>query len=168
MLASGRAGGENLTGDSLHAFRHKLLELTRELALDIVRDAEGGTKVVTVSVRGAKTSQSARTVAETIALSPLVKTALHGEDPNWGRIIAAAGRSGVQLNPNALTLTIGNTVIYRTGQWMGPQAERDAHTTMKQDSYELALDLNDGSASHSTYTCDLSEKYIRINADYRS
>ena len=83
----------------LNAFESALLEMTAELAKDIVRDAEGGTKVVDIQVTGAEDIDAAKTVANTIALSPLVKTAIHGEDPNWGRIIAAAGRSGVTLTP---------------------------------------------------------------------
>ncbi|MEE2788637.1 MAG: bifunctional glutamate N-acetyltransferase/amino-acid acetyltransferase ArgJ [Myxococcota bacterium] len=168
ILASGRAGNAPLGGDELTAFEAALYDLTKELALDIVRDAEGGTKVVTITIEGARSHDEARQVAETIALSPLVKTALHGEDPNWGRIVAAAGRSGVQFDPENIRLSIGDATIYEDGRWLGPQAETNAHEVMKRAEYALTIDLRLGTASHSIFTCDLSEQYIRINADYRS
>ena len=145
-----------------------LLEVARELALDIVRDGEGGTKTVAVRVTGARDVADARRVAETIALSPLVKTALHGEDPNWGRIIAAAGRAGVDLDPAALQLWIGDALLYAQATWQGAGAEAAAHETMCTAEYGLRLDLAAGPAEHTAYTCDLSAGYVAINADYRS
>ena len=168
IMASGKAGGAALTGEELAEFEQALLSLTTELAKDIVRDAEGGTKVIEICVSRAPSTTDARQVAETIALSPLVKTAFHGEDPNWGRIIAATGRSGVSINPEKLSLSIGGHDIYRNGRWLGSEAEARAHQVMKTDEYGLIVDLGIGQDSHKIYTCDLSAEYVAINADYRS
>jgi glutamate N-acetyltransferase/amino-acid N-acetyltransferase len=167
VMASGVAG--TLDGaDEYAAFETALTDIARELAKDIVRDAEGGTKTVAVQITGARTEADARKLADTIALSPLVKTAMHGEDPNWGRIIAAAGRAGVPLTPSALRLWIGGTLLYADGQWQGPEAEARIHTTMKTAEYDLRLDLADGDAECIVYTCDFGRDYVSINADYRS
>ncbi len=162
VLASGRVeiSVENLRG--------LLLEVTRELALDIVRDAEGGTKTVAVQVTGALDVTEARRAAETIALSPLVKTAFHGEDPNWGRIIAAAGRARVELDVDRLRLWVGDTLLYADGRWQGAAAEAAVSATMQTPEYGLRLDLAVGDGSHTAYTCDFGAGYVRINADYRS
>jgi glutamate N-acetyltransferase/amino-acid N-acetyltransferase len=166
MLASGE--GPSLSGDALVTFEAAALALTRELALDIVRDAEGGTKVVSITVSGAPDDAAARQVADAIALSPLVKTAFHGEDPNWGRIIAAAGRSGVAVEPDRMRLSIGGEPLFWDGRWQGPDAEAKIHTIMTGDAYPLRLELGLGSGEAVVHTCDFSRDYIRINADYRS
>ena len=167
IMASGVAG--SLEGDDeLASFEAALTELASELAKDIVRDAEGGTKTVAVQITGARTTVEARTLADTIALSPLVKTAMHGEDPNWGRIIAAAGRAGVPLEPARLRLWIGSTLLYAEGRWQGPEAEQQVSLTMKSAEYDLRLDLALGGAQAIVYTCDLGHGYVSINADYRS
>ncbi len=168
IMASGAEGGAPLKGDALQNFERALLDMTAELAKDIVRDAEGGTKVVDIQVSGAQHLEDAKTVANTIALSPLVKTAIHGEDPNWGRIIAAAGRSGAQLDPSALRLSMNEVLLYDQGRWLGPEAEKKASEVMNTPEYTIQLDLGVGSAEHSVYTCDFSADYVRINADYRS
>ena len=103
-----------------------------------------------------------------IALSPLVKTAMHGEDPNWGRIVAAAGRSGAKVDPEAMCLWIGDVLLYEDGLWLGPQAEEKAHHVMKRAEYGLRLHLGIGAVERTVFTCDFSADYIRINADYRS
>lgn len=166
MLASGE--GASLSGDALATFEAAALDLTRQLALDIVRDAEGGTKVVSITVDGAPDAASARVVADAIALSPLVKTAFHGEDPNWGRIIAAAGRSGVPVNAETMRLSIGGVAIFEGGRWLGTAAEAEAHTVMTSPEYPLRLSLGMGDGQCVVHTCDFSRDYIRINADYRS
>ncbi len=163
LMASGAAGPVDP-----EVLEPLLEEVSRELALDIIRDAEGGTKTVAVTVTGARDEAEARLAAETIALSPLVKTAIHGEDPNWGRIIAAAGRCGVELVPEALRLWIGDTLLYAGGEWLGLEAEAAAHVTMRTPEYGLRLDLASGGAAHTSFTCDFSPGYVRINADYRS
>lgn len=166
ILATG--AGEPLTGDDLIAFASLLEPVARELALDIIRDAEGATKTVEVTVQGAADDADARAAAHAIATSPLVKTALHGEDPNWGRIIAAAGRSGATFEPTAVRLWIGDALIYDRGAWQGVEAEQAAHATMTTPEYTLSLDLGAGAAQRTIYTCDFGPDYVRINADYRS
>ena len=166
LLASGQ--GVALAGEDLKRFERALMTLARELALDILRDGEGVEHVLHLKVSGASTAQDARKVAETIALSPLVKTALNGRDPNWGRIIAAAGRSGVSLDPQRLSLWIGEVQIYREGVWLGAEQEALAHEVMCQAEYEAHVSLGIGEASCWVYGTDLSAEYVRINADYRS
>ena len=166
LLASGK--GEPLTGEDLTRFEAALTYLTRELSLDILRDGEGVEHVLHLEVCEARSSAEAKRVGEAIALSPLVKTALNGCDPNWGRIIAAAGRSGVELNPEALSLWIGEALIYERGVWQGVEAEARAHEVMRQKEYSARLSLGAGEASRWTYSTDLSAEYVRINADYRS
>lgn len=166
MLASGE--GPSLSGAALARFEAVATDLTRELALDIVRDGEGGTKLVSITVSGAPDVAAARQVAQTIALSPLVKTAFHGEDPNWGRIIAAAGRSGVAVEQQKLALSIGGVPILVDGAWQGADAEAKAHAVMTGDAWPVTLALGLGDAAATVHTCDFSRDYIRINADYRS
>jgi glutamate N-acetyltransferase/amino-acid N-acetyltransferase len=159
VLASGVAG--NRADDD--ALADLLESVASELARDIVRDAEGGTKTVAVTVAGAPSLADAKRAAHAIATSPLVKTALHGEDPNWGRIVAAAGRSGCAFEPERVSLHIGDVPIYERGRWLGPSTEAAAHAVMKTPEYGLV-----GDARHTVYTCDFSADYVRINADYRS
>lgn len=166
MLASGE--GPSLTGAALAIFEAAALDLARELALDIVRDGEGGTKVISITVSGAPDNAAARQVADAIALSPLVKTAFHGEDPNWGRIIAAAGRSGVAVDPERMRLSIGGEKLFWDGRWQGPAAEAKIHAIMTGPAYPLHLALGLGDGEAVVHTCDFSRDYIRINADYRS
>jgi glutamate N-acetyltransferase/amino-acid N-acetyltransferase len=168
FMASGAEGGSDLSEAELVEFEAQLLTLTAELAKDIVRDAEGGTKVVEVRICGAVDVNEARLTANTIALSPLVKTAIHGQDPNWGRIIAAAGRSGARLDPDSLSLRFNNINLYENGEWLGTDAEKRACEVMAQEEYTITLDLGVGKATHGVYTCDFSADYVRINADYRS
>lgn len=166
MLASGE--GPSLAGDDLAQFEAAVTALTEQLAYDIVRDGEGGTKLVHITVSGAPDGAAAKQVAETIALSPLVKTAFHGEDPNWGRIIAAAGRSGVAVEPDRMRLSIGGHAILIEGVWQGTGAEAEAHAVMQGAEWTVELALGLGDACATVHTCDFGRDYIRINADYRS
>lgn len=159
--------GEPLRGEALSALAEAIEAVAGELARDIVRDAEGGTKTVALTVAGAASHADAAAAAEAVALSPLVKTALHGEDPNWGRIIAAVGRSGAAFDPEGLRLAIGDVVIYH-GAWMGPGAEARAHAVMTGAEYAIRLELGKGRAERTLHTCDFGPGYVRINADYRS
>jgi glutamate N-acetyltransferase / amino-acid N-acetyltransferase len=152
----------------LDAFERSLLEVCDELAHLIVGDGEGATKAVRIKVAGAHSVDEAKTVANVIARSPLVKTALHGEDPNWGRIIAAAGRSGVTLQPEKLTLSFDDYTLYEAASWCGQAAEKAVHSVMQKPRYTITLNLNCGDACAAVLTCDLTAEYIRINADYRS
>ncbi len=169
LLSSGEAlGAPALTPEQLAALEQGLTCLARELALDILRDGEGVEHVLHLTVSGARSAAEARRVAETVALSPLVKTALNGKDPNWGRVIAAVGRSGVAVDPAALSLWIGGVAVYSRGAWQGVEAERAAHEVMVGAEYAARVDLGDGQESFTLYSTDLSAEYVRINADYRS
>lgn len=166
VLASGE--GEPFTGPALDALTALLESVAGELARDIVRDAEGGTKLVALTVAAAASHADAAAAAEAIATSPLVKTALHGEDPNWGRIIAAVGRSGAAFDADKLALSIGEVRIYGDGRWQGPDAEAKAHAIMKAPEFGIRVELGGGDAERTLYTCDFGVDYVRINADYRS
>ena len=167
ILSSGQDESP-LSETDLEEFERVLLDVCDELAHLIVGDGEGATKAVRITVRGARSMTDARQVADVIARSPLVKTALHGEDPNWGRFIAAAGRSGVRLDPDNITLSFNAETLYANGRWCGEEAEAAVCAVMKHSRYEIVLDLKLGSEYASVLTCDLTAEYIRINADYRS
>jgi len=141
--------------------------VSRELAIGIVRGGEGATKLVTVTVTGAASSGDARKAAKAIANSPLVKTAIHGGDPNWGRLIAVAGRAGVAFELARAAVTIGTTVLFDRGR---PYDERAAEAAEYLQGKELtvSVDLGAGRASSTVWTCDLSAEYVKINADYRT
>jgi glutamate N-acetyltransferase/amino-acid N-acetyltransferase len=167
MLLANGASGATLDDASYGTFVEGLTIVCRELALGIVRGGEGATKLVTVTVTGAASSDEARRAAKTIANSPLVKTAIHGGDPNWGRLIAAAGRSGVAFDLERAVVTIGATVLFDRGR---PHDERAAEAAeyLKGKELTLTVDLGAGQASSTVWTCDLSAEYVKINADYRT
>lgn len=167
ILSSGRTS-EPLSDEACIEFEHCVTKVCHELAHLIVGDGEGATKAVTIKVTGAPDQAAARQVADVIARSPLVKTALHGEDPNWGRIIAAAGRSGVGFNPAEIELFFDDERLYSKGTWCGEDAESKVHSVMTKARYTITLNLKCGDASASVLTCDLTAEYVRINADYRS
>ena len=166
-LASGSSSNP-LTGEALCLFERALIVVSRALALDILRDGEGVEHVAHLTVSGARHRDDARQIAETIALSPLVKTAMNGRDPNWGRIIAAVGRSGIDIDPEKLSLSIGEADIYKEGRWQGVDAEQVAHQAMCGYEYPIHVHLGIGDELFTLYTTDLSSQYVRINADYRS
>lgn len=168
LILSSGTDQSPLDDDGLAVFERSLLDVCDELAHLIVGDGEGSTKAVRIKVTGAHSIEDAKTVANVIARSPLVKTALHGEDPNWGRIIAAAGRSGVALIPNQLILSFDDHPLYENGSWCGQAAETAVHSVMQKPRYTITLNLNCGDACATVLTCDLTAEYIRINADYRS
>lgn len=149
-------------------FRGLLTEACTDLAKQIVLDGEGATKAVYVRVCGAPDLTSATRVARRIAESPLVKTAFHGEDPNWGRIVCAAGSSGVLFDPDRINLSIGDVTIVKDGNLFEDNWESLAHKVMGNREFEVVLDLAAGSAETVILTTDLSEEYVSINADYRS
>jgi glutamate N-acetyltransferase/amino-acid N-acetyltransferase len=167
MLLANGASGVAIDDSSYPAFAGALREVCRELAIGIVRGGEGATKLVTVKVTGAASSGEARKAAKTIANSLLVKTAIHGGDPNWGRLICAAGRAGVAFDASKAAVTIGSIVLFSDGQ---PHDERapQAAEYLKGRDLEIGVDLGSGSASSTVWTCDLSAEYVRINADYRT
>lgn len=149
-------------------FERLLTDAARELALMICRDGEGVTKVVTIRVQGATTRAAAKRVADTIATSNLVKTALFGEDANWGRVMAAIGRSGVAIDPDKVTVRFDDIIMVRRGVGMGPEAEQKIAQVFKQKEFTVTVQLGQGKASAHMWTTDLSYDYVRINASYRS
>jgi glutamate N-acetyltransferase / amino-acid N-acetyltransferase len=167
MLVASGASGVAVDEAGYPAFLEALTAVCRELALAIVRGGEGATKLVTITVTGAATCAEARQAAKVIANSLLVKTAIHGGDPNWGRLICAAGRAGVALDPARAAVTIGPLVLFKDGQphdELAPQAAE----YLKGTELAVGVDLGSGTASSTVWTCDLSAEYVRINADYRT
>ena len=166
MGATGASGVEVAAQDA--AFRDGLHGVMRDLAHQVVKDGEGATKFVTVNVTGAVSDAEARIHALSIANSPLVKTALAGEDPNWGRIVMAIGKSGAAADRDALTIRFGDVLVAENG-WVAPEYREEfgaAH--MKQAEITLNVHIGLGEGAATIWTCDLTHGYISINADYRS
>ena len=166
MGATGASGVAVTAQDA--AFRDGLHGVMRDLAHQVVKDGEGATKFVTVNVTGAVSDDDARIHALSIANSPLVKTALAGEDPNWGRIVMAVGKSGASADRDALTIRFGDVLVAENG-WVAPEYREDlgaAH--MKQAEITLNVHIGLGEGAATIWTCDLTHGYISINADYRS
>ncbi|MCP4673718.1 MAG: bifunctional glutamate N-acetyltransferase/amino-acid acetyltransferase ArgJ, partial [Desulfobacula sp.] len=154
--------------ESKKIFQEILDQICFELATMVVKDGEGATKLVKITVKGARTKQDAFKACETIAHSNLVKTAIYGEDPNWGRITAAAGRSGADVVPEKMDLFFDKQPLVLKGEWLGIEAEKKTGLIMKKDEINITLDLNLGQESDFFLFCDFSENYVKINADYRS
>lgn len=167
-LANGLSHTVLEDSDDSFEFQRSLDEVLLELSRMIVKDGEGATKLVKIQVEGALTGEDALKIAETIAGSNLVKTAIYGQDPNWGRIVAAAGRSGAAIEPDSLDLRFGDVSLVRDGVWQGKEAEVAAAKVMQESEIEIVLDLKMGKASDWYLFCDFSEEYVKINADYRS
>ena len=168
LMASGVSGASLGTPAARAAFQTVLDDVMLTLAKWVVKDAEGSNKLVEISVRGAVSDADARRIAETIAHSPLVKTALFGEDANWGRILAAAGRAGVPLDPGRVDIFIGSVQMVSAGSGCGKAAEAKATRVLKGNEFTIGVDLHLGGGASSMYTCDFSIDYVKINADYRS
>jgi glutamate N-acetyltransferase/amino-acid N-acetyltransferase len=152
----------------LASFRRALNRLLRNLALQVVRDGEGARKEIEVSVTGAKSSRSARRVALAIANSPLVKTAVAGEDANWGRVVMAVGKAGEPADRDRLSIFFGDIRVAREGERDPDYSEEEASAYMKQDAVRIRADLGLGSGRATVWTCDLTKEYVAINGDYRS
>jgi glutamate N-acetyltransferase/amino-acid N-acetyltransferase len=167
MLLANGASGVAIDDRTYPAFVGGLRDVCRELALGIVRGGEGATKLITVNVTGAATRSDARRAAKAIANSPLVKTAIHGGDPNWGRLIAVAGRAGVAFQLSHAAVVIGSIVLFKDGR-PHDEAAPDAAAYLTGKNLEVTVDLGAGQASSTVWTCDLSAEYVRINADYRT
>ena len=171
VLANGAADNPWIEDDQhpdYGLFRDCLEEICKELALKIVEDGEGATKLITIRVCGAKEDHEAEKMARTVANSSLVKTAFFGEDANWGRILGAMGRSGIRFNPDRVDIAFGDVVIVRNGVAQGSEAEKKATQVLKNNQFTVCIDLQDGTGCEEVYTCDLSIDYVKINADYRS
>ena len=168
LMANGLSGAA-ITSDADKAkFQAVLDDVLLRLAKLLVKDGEGATKLVEVMVRGALSDGDASQVVDTIAHSPLVKTALFGEDANWGRILAATGRAKVPLEPHKIDLFFNDVMMVKNGVGCGNEAEVRATEVLKQAQFSILLDLNMGMGRASMFTCDFSVDYVKINADYRS
>lgn len=166
MLSATGTSGVDVTGSA--GFEDALHTVMLDLAHQVVRDGEGATKFVTIAVTGAASDADARLVAMATANSPLVKTAIAGEDPNWGRIIMAVGKSGAAADRDKLTIKLGDMVLAENG-WRAPSySEEDAAAHMKGQNIDINIDLGLGDGKSTVWTCDLTHAYITINADYRS
>jgi glutamate N-acetyltransferase/amino-acid N-acetyltransferase len=172
VLAGGRAGNalirDRESAESL-VFGEALKAVLLDLAKQVVLDGEGATKFIEIVVTGAESTADARSIAFTIAHSPLVKTAFFGEDANWGRIVAAAGRAGVPIMPEKAALYFDDVCVFREGTPVqDPEIEEKATLVFKKKQIRVRLDLGMGKAAFTAYTCDLSYDYVKINASYRS
>jgi glutamate N-acetyltransferase/amino-acid N-acetyltransferase len=167
LLASGASGARIEGGKAAKSFAAALDEVCQSLAYQIAADGEGATKVVRIEIRNAKDDASARAIARAIANSPLVKCAMHGNDPNWGRIVSAAGYAGVAFDPDKSTLSLQGTAVFRAGQPLKFSAEQVSRSLARPEVHVL-LDCKLGKATHTIWTCDLSKDYVTINADYHT
>jgi len=168
LLMSGGDKTRKVGDGSSGIFRRHLTELFVELATDLVRDAEGATKFVTVTIKGAPTEEVARRVAFQVANSPLVKTTFFGEDPNWGRIMGAIGSVPGDFDPVRADISFGDVEVVAGGVGRGAQHEEKAKENMRSREFSVVVDLHAGGSSFTAYTSDLSIDYVKINADYRS
>ena len=172
LVATGKSRAGKVTGASGAAYRRlrdAVTEVCTELAREIVRDAEGATKFVTIRVDNAGSEAECNLVADAVSTSPLVKTALYASDPNWGRILAAVGRCGAaDLDIGRVSLYLDGVCVARDGARAGDYTEEKGAAAMQKDEFEIRIDLGRGSASACYWTCDLSHDYVTINAEYRT
>ena len=169
ILASGHAGNAQIEADTpaFSLFLAALTKVCTQLAMMLAADGEGATKLLTISVLNARTPQDAHRIASAIAKSPLCKTAAFGNDANWGRLLTAAGYSGAHFNPEKVNIWIGNVQVCKNGGGL-PFDENAALLQLKQSEVIYTLDLGEGSACDTMWTCDFSLDYVRINAEYRT
>jgi glutamate N-acetyltransferase/amino-acid N-acetyltransferase len=165
LLASG-ASGVQATSEAYTAFQTALSQVCAKLAHAIVDDGEGVTHVVTLDITGAPTNTDAKRIAETIATSPLCKTAWSSADPNWGRLLAAAGRAGVPFHPTDVTITIAGLPVFAYGVRDAAFDEAAVHEAMSDREYTIAINIGAGAGQSRFITCDLTHEYVSINADY--
>jgi len=171
VFATGAANNliiKNIRDERAKIFEKSFHNVLLNLAKRVAADGEGASKFITISVNKAKDEKDAKKIAFSIANSPLVKTAVAGEDPNWGRIIMAIGKSKVSINLNKLNINLGDIKIVDKGQLLENYSEEDAKRYMRNEKIDFKINLNMGSKSFTVYTMDLTKKYIEINADYRS
>src|SRR5690606_32204712 len=167
ILASGASGARINTPALARKFLAALEEVCQDLAVQIARDGEGATKVVKIHVTKAASDAAAQAIARAIANSPLVKCAMHGNDPNWGRIVSAAGLAGVPFDPEKAVLTLQGTKVFSRGRPL-PFDATAVSQALAADEVAVELTCNLGKSEATVWTCDLSRDYIRINADYHT
>ena len=168
LMANGQSGaGINCDADRKE-FQGILDAILISLGKQLVKDGEGATKLVEIAVKGANSDADAYQIADTVAHSNLLKTALFGEDANWGRILAAIGRAGVPIQPDAIDVYIADVLMVKGGMGCGKEAEVQATQVLKQPEFTITIDLRAGKGTSSVFTCDFSIDYVKINADYRS
>ena len=168
VLANGAAGNGSLSPEDFQGFRAGLAKVMDELSTMIVRDGEGATKLIRIAIKGAATSADALAAARTVANSALVKTAFYGSDPNWGRIMAALGRSGVRMREEAVTIWVDDVKLVEKGMGRGAEPEAKAAERMKGKEFSVTVDLHEGKFEDHITTCDLTHEYVSINANYRT
>jgi glutamate N-acetyltransferase/amino-acid N-acetyltransferase len=168
VMANGVSAAKVKTADQEAVFQDLLNQLLMDIAHWLVKDGEGVTKVVQIMVQGASSDPAALRVADTVAHSALVKTAFFGQDANWGRIIAAVGRSGVDLDPEKIDLFFDKVQIVDQGRWCGPEAENMATAVLRQPEFSVTIDLHQGQGRDTMLTGDFSVDYVKINANYRT
>jgi glutamate N-acetyltransferase/amino-acid N-acetyltransferase len=168
LMASGVSGIKIENPAQREAFQAVLDDVLIALAKWLIKDAEGATKFVEIIVKGAASDKEAHQIADTVANSNLTKTAFFGEDANWGRILAAAGRAGVPIEPQKIDILFGSVLMIQNGMGCGQAAEAEATKILKQPEYDITIDLKMGSGSATVFTCDFSIDYVKINADYRT
>ncbi len=168
LAATGQSDAAPLKGATLKAFEAALSQVMLDLAHQVIRDGEGATKFVEVNVTGATSNADAHKVALAIANSPLVKTAVAGQDPNWGRVVAAIGKSGAEADRDKLSIRFGTILVAEKG-WRNPKyREEDGAAYMQRPELVISVDMGLGRGKRKVWTCDLTNRYIEINADYRS
>ena len=171
IFATGKAKNSkiyNVLDPKLQDFEKALHRLTLNLSKQIVVDGEGAKKFITITIIGARSTTMAKNIGFSIANSPLFKTAVAGEDPNWGRIIMGIGKSGENITPNKVQIKIGDYIVAEQSKTAKDYKEKDVKEYMKWDSINIEINLNIGNASHTVYTCDFTHEYIDINTDYRN
>lgn len=168
LIANGLSGAVIKSETQNRQFQQVLDAVLMSLAKQLIKDAEGATKLVEIVVKGAKSDADAYRIADTVAHSNLLKTALFGEDANWGRILAAAGRAGVPIEPVAIDVYFADVLMVQNGIGCGKNAEAQATRVLKKSEYAITIDLKAGTGTASVFTCDFSIDYVRINASYRS
>jgi len=168
ILANGKAGNNPLKAKNYEEFNSGLRQVMAELSSMIVKDGEGATKLVYIKVRGAATGNDAITAARAVSNSSLVKTAFYGQDPNWGRIMAALGRSQIRFKEGEVAIWIDDIKIVERGLGVGAEQEKRAAERMKNREFSITIDLGLGENEDQITTCDLTHDYISINADYRT
>jgi glutamate N-acetyltransferase/amino-acid N-acetyltransferase len=166
LLASGAAGHQPLDNQTLPQFEAALCELCIELAKQIADDGEGASHLITIDIHGARTREDARRIAQTVANSALVKTAIAGGDPNWGRIVSAAGYAGVPFDPTGVDLSINGHLLYERGAPIAVDPRAVSASIKASRETHLVLAFREGTANLRFWTSDLNVEYVRFNADY--